>query len=103
MPQDYLKYENEMQDGRRKLSDEQRIDIRKEYAQGNTSWLKLAKKYGVNKGTIGLIVSEVRQRTFKEYNKGRWKIYYDKGVHNKAIKKYRDKKRKLGLTLKATR
>lgn len=103
MPQDYLKYEDEMQDGRRKLSEEQRLEIKKLYATGNWSWRTLAKKYEVNKGTIGLIVSKVRLATFRAYSKGRWKIYYDKGEHNKAIKKYRDKKRKLGLTLKATR
>jgi len=71
MPQDYLKYENEMQDGRRKLSKEQRLEIKKLYATGNWSWKTLAKKYGVNKGTIGLIVNKVRLATFRTYSKGR--------------------------------
>jgi len=97
MPQDYKKYKNGMQDGRRKISNEQREQIRKLYAAGDWSWRTLAKKYEVNKGTIGLIVSKQRLATFRAYCKGKWKIYYDKDEHRKAMKKYRDKKRKLGL------
>lgn len=41
------------------LTNKQAIAIRQEYARGHTSWLKLARKYGVAKKTIGNIIQGV--------------------------------------------
>lgn len=48
-----------------KLSNQQAQEIRQEYTNTKTSYPKLAKKYGVYKGTIGRIV---RGETFSKYD-----------------------------------
>jgi hypothetical protein len=101
MPQEFKPYENEMQDGRRKISNEQREEIRKLYATGNWSHRTLGKKYEVSKKLIALIVSPHQFATWKAYSKGRWKIYQDKNVHKEAMRKYRAKKRRLGIGTKS--
>lgn len=65
-------------DRRVKLTAEQRQDIAEEYAKGNTSYNKLAQKYGVSKRLIIFVVNpqikEACQKAFKERRKdGRYK------------------------------
>lgn len=48
-----------------KLTNQQASEIRKQYNDTKISYPKLAKKYGVNKSTIGRIV---RQETFSKYD-----------------------------------
>ena len=67
LPQEY--------DRRRKLTDEQKEQIRKEYSVGDTSWNKLAVKYHVSKRTIGLIVNENSMENMKIYRKEHWKDF----------------------------
>ena len=97
MAQDYKSYNKTELDGRIKILPEQYNEVKARYKQLKSS-RKLAKEYGVDKGTILNIVSERCKERLKRYNKGRWKIYYDKEKRKKDMKKYRDKKRRLGLT-----
>jgi transposase-like protein len=100
MSQEFKKYEDEMQDGRRKLTKEQKQEIIKLYATGNWSHRTLGKKYEVDKGTIALIVSPHQLARWKAYAKGRYKIYYDKEERKIAMRKYRAKKRELNIGTK---
>lgn len=86
------------QDRRRKITDVQREEIKELYKTGLYSWNTLADKYGVSKGTIGVIVSETRQASIKKYNKENWK---DKALprelQTEAIRKTRRYKQELYL------
>lgn len=80
-----------LQDRRRKLSDEQREEILQLYKTG-------AEKYGVSKGTIGNIVSEVRKNSLRSYRKANWSNYkLDKKTRNEYTKNWRRYKQKLYL------
>jgi Zn-dependent peptidase ImmA (M78 family) len=96
MPQDFKKYTNPMQDGRRKINPKLHDQIRERYKQIK-SQRKVADEYGVTKNAIAIIVSPSRLKHYRDYCKGRWKIYADKEEHRLAMKKYRDKKRKLKI------
>ena len=100
MPQEFKKYLNPMQDGRRKLDPALHPEIIAKYTQGGVSWQNLADEYGVNKGTIGMIVSKNFRDRVMAYRKGRWKIYADKDHHREAMQKYRAKKRTLQIETK---
>jgi len=85
-----------LQDRRRKLTEEQMVDIRKLYETGNYSLNKLATRYKVSKKTILLIVNLDSKRKNDEYIKGHWKNYeLTKEERNKAVKKLRDYKKNL--------
>lgn len=87
-----------LQDRRRKLSDEQREEILQLYKTGNWSWSTLAEKYGVSKGAIGNIVSEVRKNSLRSYRKANWSNYkLDKKTRNEYTKNWRRYKQKLYL------
>jgi len=98
MPQDFIKYTDKKLDGRFKILPEEYPIIKAKYRELRSS-RKLAKEYGVDKGTILKIVNPAFLERQEKYNKGRWLIYYDKDYHTKAIKKFRDKKRKLKLVI----
>lgn len=57
------------QDRRRKLTDEQRIEIKRIYETGVCGTRPLAKQFGVSKRTIQLIVSPQCKETVQQYNK----------------------------------
>lgn len=97
MTQAYKRYRKASMDGRIKLDPKFYAKIKQKYDDGGYSWKELADEYGVSKGTIGKIVSEKCANSVKNYAKKVWIKYYDKEKHNLKIKKYRDKKRKLGL------
>lgn len=104
MPQTFKKYKNPMQDGRRKLDPSKHEEIREKYKSGGYSWKSLAKEYEVSKKLIGLIVNPAMAAKMKERNKEVWKDYnlhYGKEAHRLAIAKWRAKKKKLGLVVKA--
>jgi hypothetical protein len=98
MPKDYKKYENPMDDGRRKIHPDDHDIIKAKYSTGNYSWKTLAVEYGVTKGVIGMIVSDKYRERIIAYRKGHWKIYADKDIHKLAIRSYRKKKKELGLS-----
>jgi hypothetical protein len=100
MPDGQLPYKDKMLDGRVKLTDEQRKQIPKDYQQYK-SIRYVASLYGVNKRLIQFILYPERYAQFQKdrYKKKVWLKYYDKEKHTLAIRKYRAKKRRLGLLL----
>lgn len=62
-------------DRRRKLSEEQKEEIRKLYAQGNIGQRPLAKMFGVDRSTIQLIVNPQRAEAVKNRIKEHWRDY----------------------------
>ena len=87
-----------LQDRRKRLTDEQREEIKKLYATGCYSLNDLAKRFGVSKKTILLIVNKDSAEKAKQYRKEHWKEWQRVGEeHNEAIKKTRQYKQSLYL------
>lgn len=85
-----------LQDRRKKLTDEQRKEIKELYSTGDYSLNGLAKMYEVSKKTILLIVNKESEEKAKQYRKEHWKEWQRKGEeHNKAIMNTRRYKNKL--------
>lgn len=85
-----------LQDRRKRLTDEQREEIKKLYGTGFYSLNDLAKKFNVSKKSILLIVNKESAEKAKQYRKEHWKDWQRKGEeHNEAIKKTRRYKHKL--------
>lgn len=85
-----------LQDRRKKLTDEQREEIKKLYETGFYSLNNLAKKFGVSKKLILLTVNENSAEKAKQYRKEHWKEWQgSKKEHREAIKKTRRYKQKL--------
>ena len=89
---------NEKQDRRKKLTNEQRKEIKELYDTGCYSLNVLAKRFEVSKKTILLIVNEESAEKAKQYRKDHWKEWQRIGEeHNKAIKNTRRYKHSLYL------
>lgn len=87
-----------LQDRRKRLTDEQREEIRELYKTGCYSLNELAKKFEVSKKTILLIVNDESAEKSKQYRKNHWKEWHRTGKeHNEAIKKTRRYKQSLML------
>ena len=85
-----------LQDRRKRLTDEQREEIKKLYATGCYSLNDLAKRFGVSKKTILLIVNKDSAEKAKQYRKEHWKEWERKGEErNKAVRDYRKYKYEL--------
>lgn len=85
-----------LQDRRKKLTDEQRAEIKELYSTGLYSLNDLAKKFNVSKKSILLIVNEESAANAKQYRKEHWREWQRKGEeHNEAIKKTRKYKNEL--------
>lgn len=85
-----------LQDRRKKLTDEQRKEIKTLYETGYYSLNSLAKKFGVSKKSILLIVNKESAEKAKQYRKDNWKQWQRTGEeHNKAIKNTRKYKHEL--------
>lgn len=85
-----------LQDRRKKLTDEQREAIRELYGTGFYSLNDLAKRFGVSKKTILLIVNSESAERAKQYRKDNWKEWQStKEKHREAIKKTRHYKHQL--------
>lgn len=92
---DHIKLKPE-QDRRRKLTDEQKEEIRKIYATGTCGMRPLAKQFEVSRTTIQLIVNPERAEKVKQRIKERWRDYVpDKKTRNMIMRKHRAYKRKL--------
>ena len=88
-----------MQDRRKRLTDEQREEIKNLYGTGHFSLNDLAKRFNVSKKTILLIVNKDSAEKAKQYRKEHWKEWKKNGEEwNEIIKKTR--KYKQGLYLK---
>lgn len=89
---------NEKQDRRKKLTSEQREEIKKLYGTGFYSLNNLAKKYDCSKKTVLLIVNDESAQKAKQYRKDHWKEWQRVGEeHNEAIKNTRRYKQSLYL------
>lgn len=85
-----------LQDRRKRLTDEQREEIKSLYGTGHYSLNDLAKKFVVSKKTILLIVNSNSAEKAKQYRKEHWKEWQRTGEeHNEAIKNTRRYKNEL--------
>lgn len=85
-----------LQDRRKRLTDEQREEIKSLYGTGHYSLNDLAKRFVVSKKTILLIVNSESAERAKQYRKEHWKEWQGtKEEHREAIKKTRKYKHKL--------
>lgn len=91
---DKIKLEPE-QDRRRKLSDEDKEEIRRLYATGFHSLNSLAKQFGVSKKLILLIVNPESKAKNDERIKNHWRDYYDTQEHTSAMRDTRAYKKDL--------
>lgn len=84
-------------DHRRKLTDEDKIDIKKEYDAGNIGTRPLAKRYGVSRRLIMFIVHPERLAELKTRVKEekRWLKYYDKDKRREYQRTFRKHIREL--------
>lgn len=87
-----------LQDRRKRLTDEQREEIKRLYETGNYSLNDLAKRFVVSKKTILLIVNSDSAEKAKQYRKEHWKDWQRTGEeHNETIKNTRRYKQSLYL------
>lgn len=85
-----------LQDRRKRLTDEQRKEIEELYGTGFYSLNDLAKKFGVSKKTILLIVNKNSAEKAKQYRKEHWREWQRTGEEwNETIKKTRRYKQEL--------
>ena len=85
-----------LQDRRKKLTDEQRKEIKELYGTGCYSLNGLAKRFAVSKKTILLIVNSDSAERAKQYRKENWKNWQGtKEEHRESIKKTRHYKHQL--------
>lgn len=86
----------EQQDRRKKLSQNDKIEIDNLYHNvGGYSLNDLAKKYNVSKKSILLIVNKESKLKNDLRIKNNWKKYYNKEKHNLAVKNTRKYKNEL--------
>lgn len=83
-------------DRRRKLSDEQKDEIKHKYGTGYYSLSGLAKEYSVSKKTVLLIVNPDSKRKSDQRIKEHWKDYTPSREERNAItREHRQNKQKL--------
>ena len=86
-----------LQDRRRKLTEEQKEEIRKLYDKGAGSHQALADAYHVSKSTIGLIVNPDRAAKVKARISEHWRDYADREKLTEATRNLRRYKHQLYL------
>ena len=85
-------------DRRRKLTDDQKEQIRGIYATGVCGMRPLAKQFGVSRSTIQIIVNPKRAEAVKQRTKEHWRDYRrDKKEWAETMKKHRHYKQELYL------
>lgn len=85
-----------LQDRRKRLTDEQRKEIKELYGTGCYSLNGLAKRFDVSKKTILLIVNDESAEKAKQYRKEHWKEWQRTGEEwNETVRKYRKYKQEL--------
>lgn len=90
---------NGLQDRRKKITDEQRVNIKELYGTGCYSLNDLAKRFNVSKKSVLLIVNEESAAKARQYRKEHWREWQRKGEeHNEAIKKTRKYKHELYIS-----
>lgn len=89
---------SETQDRRRKLTDEQKEEIKRIYAEGKCGTRPLAKQFGVSRSLIQAIVNPNIAERQKQYNKKHWRDYRPtKEEWAATIREYRRYKQELYL------
>ena len=89
---------SETQDRRRKLTDEQKEEIKKIYAEGKVGQRPLAKQFGVSRSIIQLIVNPERAKAVQERGKKHWRDYRpSKEEWAKTVREHRHYKQELYL------
>lgn len=89
---------SETQDRRKKLIEEQRKEIRDLRSTGLFSLNDLAKRFGVSKKLILLIVNPDSAENAKQYRKENWRNWQRTGEEwNKIIREHRQYKQELYL------
>lgn len=85
-----------LQDRRKRLTDEQRKEIKELYGTGFYSLNDLAKKFGCSKKTVLLIVNKDSAERAKQYRKEHWKEWQRTGEEwNEIVREHRKYKHKL--------
>ena len=92
-----IKIEGTMFDRRRKLTDEQKEQIKMIYNSGVCGTRPLAKQFGVSKSTIRAIVIPGVAEKNKQKIKEHWRDYSDRKQLTKATRETRHYKQKLYL------
>lgn len=83
-------------DRRRKLTDDQKEEIRRIYATGVCGMRPLAKQFGVSRSTIQFIVNPERAEAVKQRAKKHWRDYRpSKEEWAKTVKEHRHYKHEL--------
>ena len=82
-------------DRRRKLTEDQKEEIKHKYSTGLYSHRSLAAEYKVDKSTIAIIVNPKRAEQVKQRIKEHWKDYLDRQKLTEATRKLRKYKYKL--------
>lgn len=89
---------SETQDRRRKLTGEQKVEIKELYETGFHSLNSLAKQFGVSKKSILLIVNSESAAKARQYRKENWREFQRKGEEWAATQReHRRYKQKLYL------
>lgn len=87
-----------LQDRRRKLTDEDIAKIKEMYVPNVFGAQRIANMFGVSKRTIQMIVSHQVKETVKQYRKEHWREFQRKGEDwNKVIREHRRYKQALYL------
>ena len=85
-----------LQDRRKRLTDEQREEIKKLYGTGHYSLNDLAKRFVVSKKTILLIVNSDSAERARQYRKEHWKEWQRTGEEwNETVRNHRKYKQEL--------
>lgn len=92
-----IRIENTMYDRRRKLTQEQKEEIRAIYSTGACGTRPLARQFGVSRSTIRVIVLPRVAEKQKQRIKEHWKDYVDREKLTKAVRELRRYKQKLYL------
>lgn len=83
-------------DRRRKLTDDQKEEIRRIYATGVCGMRPLAKQFGVSRATIQIIVNPARAEAIKQRTKEHWRDYRpSKEEWAEVVKEHRHYKHEL--------
>ena len=89
---------HETQDRRRKLTDEQKEEIKKIYAEGKCGTRPLAKQFGVSRSTIQVIVNPAIKQRHHDYVANHWRDYRPtKEEWAETMKEHRHYKQELYL------
>ena len=85
-------------DRRRKLTDEQKEEIKRIYAEGKCGTRPLAKQFGVSRSTIQVIVNPAIKQRHHNYVKEHWRDYRpSKEEWAETMKEHRHYKQELYL------